>query len=148
MSEHNDDDVSESGEESAARAENDRLLSLLERDVVSTIGEEYRHWVGDSAERPLEYPHADSGELIQRVVDDTQQAFMDCFVDVTWPSCPRHPNHPLWFHDGAWYCDSDHDPLAKLGGLEAIAAGATGREARRRLEAKPRPFTRRKKKEK
>jgi len=131
----------------AVRAENDRLLALLERDIASTIGEEYRHWVGDSAQNAREYTDADTADLVQRIVDEVQQDFMDTFVDVTWPSCPRHPNHPLWFHDGAWHCDRDRERLADLGGLDAIGAGASGREARRAREEEPRPFTRRRKKE-
>lgn len=125
------------------REDNDRMLALLERDVVNTIGEEFRHWVGDSAENAREF--CDVDDLIQKVVDDTQQAFMDCFVDVTWPSCPRHPNHPLWFRDGAWHCERDREALAELGALDSIGAGATGREARRARKAEPRPFTRRRK---
>jgi hypothetical protein len=130
-------------ETDAERSENGRLLALLERDVVTTIGEEFRHWVGDSAENAREY--MDAARLVQKVVDDTQQAFMDCFVDVTWPSCPRHPNHPLWYHDDAWYCDRDHEALTKLGALDSIGAGATGREARRTRDAEPRQVKRRRK---
>lgn len=129
------------GDEKRPMASHDRLLALLERDVVSTIGEEFRHWVGDSAENAREYGGVD--DLVQKVVDDTQQAFMDCFIDVTWPSCPRHPNHPLWFHDGMWCCDRDREALASLGALDSIGAGATGREARRAREREPRRFTRR-----
>lgn len=59
--------------------------------------------------------------------------------------CPRHPNHPLWFRDGAWYCERDREALAELGGLVGIGAGAMGREARSAREAEPRQFTRRRK---
>ena len=76
-------------------------------------------------------------------MDDTQQAFMDCFIDVTWPSCPRHPNHPLWYRDGAWYCEHYGEALAELGALDAIGAGTTGRATGREREAEPRRFTRR-----
>jgi hypothetical protein len=36
-----------------------------------------------------------------------------------WPACPRHSNHPLWYRDGAWWCDQDDMQVAPLGKLVA-----------------------------
>lgn len=116
-------------------------LSLLEQDIASTIGEAYRHEVGTLAENAGLFPSAE--HFVEKVVEDVQQVFMDTFVDTTWPSCPRHPNHPLWFHDDAWYCDRDGVALAELGGLAAIGAGETGRAASQKREEQRRAGIRR-----
>lgn len=100
-------------------------LALLEHDIASTIGEAYRYEVGSAAENARQFAGAEG--FVERVAEEVQQSFMDTFVDTTWPSCPRHPNHPLWFHDDAWYCDHDGVALAELGGLAAIDAGQSGR---------------------
>ena len=86
-------------------AEFTRLLILVEQDIASTIGEAYRHCVGSAEENARQFASAE--DFVERVVDDVQQMFMDTFVDTTWPSCPRHSNHPLWFHDDAWYCNRE-----------------------------------------
>jgi hypothetical protein len=39
------------------------------------------------------------------------------FIDTSWPTCPRHRRHPLWFRDGAWWCETDDVAIAKLGEL-------------------------------
>ena len=61
----------------------------------------------------------DADVYVQKVVDDVQQYFHDTFIDTSWPRCPRHPNHPLWFRDGSWWCDRDEVAIAKLGELES-----------------------------
>ena len=58
---------------------------------------------------------ADDSWFIQWLVDAVQQYVHDTFVDTTWPACPRHPNHPLWFHDDAWWCESER--VATFGSL-------------------------------
>jgi hypothetical protein len=55
------------------------------------------------------------------VVDDVQQWLHDAFVDTSWPTCPDHPNHPLWYSDGAWKCDESGRLVAPLGGLRRTA---------------------------
>jgi len=124
-------------------AEFSARLVLLEHDIASTIGEAYRHEVGSVAENARQFARADG--FVEKVVEDVQQIFMDTFVDTTWPSCPRHPNHPLWFHDDAWYCDRDGVALASLGELVSIGAGATGRAALLAREVADRKFSRRNK---
>jgi len=116
-------------------------LSLLEQDIASTIGEAYRYSVGTAAENARQFASAE--DFIEKVVEDMQQMFMDTFVDTTWPSCLRHPNHPLWFHDDAWHCDRDGVALTELGGLAAIGAGKTGSAAIRKREEQRRASIRR-----
>lgn len=53
----------------------------------------------------------------QRLVDDFQQRMHDEFIDVSWPRCPRHPNHPLWLIEGIWRCTKDDVAVARLGEL-------------------------------
>jgi len=57
----------------------------------------------------------DPNWFVERLVEDVQQDILDG-VEV-WPPCPQHPNHPLWYHDGAWYCDQAGTPIAALGSL-------------------------------
>ena len=59
----------------------------------------------------------DPSEFTEKVVEDVQQDILDSIV--VWPVCPRHPNHPLWLHDGAWYCEQDKVKVAGLGALGA-----------------------------
>ena len=118
------------------------MLELLSRDVSCTGAARFRDMpetVADVREWYELMSDADIASLTERVVGDTQQALMDTFVDTSWPPCPRHPNHPLWFRDGAWHCDRDGQALATLGGLKEILpplppAGPTmpGAFARRR----------------
>ena len=53
----------------------------------------------------------------QRVVEDTQQHFHDAYVDTDWPRCPLHGRHPLWLHDGGWWCEQAGKLIAPVGGL-------------------------------
>ena len=93
-----------------------QVLELLLRDIKSTLGARYDHVV----ER-----YAAAADLFEdnvtayrdRVVHDVQQYFHDTFVDTVWPVCPNHPNHPMWFENGAWHADGK--PVAKLGDLES-----------------------------
>ena len=59
-------------------------------------------------------------QYVSDVVDDVQQYFPDGFVDTTWPSCPFHPNHPLWLSDGWWRCERIEEPIARLGALSGV----------------------------
>jgi len=40
-------------------------------------------------------------------------------VNSTWPACPLHSKHPLWYEGGAWWCTQDHVRIAALGDLPA-----------------------------
>ncbi len=93
----------------------ERILPLLERDVVATVGHRYRRLVQEAAANVRTLDTTDNG---QKLVDDVQQYIHDTFVDTTWPACPRHSRHPLWYRDGAWWCEQDGTVMAQLGDLE------------------------------
>jgi hypothetical protein len=114
----------------------------LVRDLQVTLGwTEARAWsVGlhwllvMSANRP--WYDADSGPpsqedlkesarfLLLEAIDHMQQWLHDTFVDTSWPSCPRHPNHPMGIgeaDDGslAWFCPQDEAVVVPMGALAA-----------------------------
>jgi hypothetical protein len=91
----------------------DDVIRLLEHDVEKTVGNEHVGLVRDNVER-MRFTHDASA---QQLVDDVQQNVHDRFIDTTWPACPRHRRHPLWFRDGAWWCETDDVAVAKLGEL-------------------------------
>jgi len=53
----------------------------------------------------------------EKLVEDVQQEIHDTFVDTSWPACPRHGGHPLWYREGAWFCERLQAPVAALGTL-------------------------------
>jgi hypothetical protein len=59
-------------------------------------------------------------------VDDVQQSFHDMFVDTTWPRCPDHPNHPVWYWEGWWRCERTEKAVAPFGGLAAAGHKPAG----------------------
>ena len=91
-----------------------RVIDLLSRDVAATVGEAHVAYVRRRSAEVREFEPADpSGKL----VEDVQQEIHDTFVDTSWPECPRHGKHPLWYRDGAWYCERLEAPVAALGEL-------------------------------
>jgi hypothetical protein len=102
---------------------------LLVRDVTSTIGGGRAVDVSGRIDQawdaawPFEvaWRRESDAARVQRAVDDVQQFLHDTFVDTTWPACPRHLNHPLWFRDGSWWCEADGVAIAKLGELKGGA---------------------------
>jgi hypothetical protein len=95
-----------------------RVVQLLLLDVEATIGPGHEAVVGDNAVNVASF----ADDLVwyrDKLVEDVQQYFHDCFVDTTWPSCPRHPNHPLWLRGESWYCERDGETIAKLGELQS-----------------------------
>jgi len=93
-----------------------RDIRLLRLDVATTIGPGYDEVVTDTALRISALVDTPE-EHLQRLVDEVQQYFHDTFVDTSWPRCPEHPNHPLWFGGGWWRCERTHRSIAKLGEL-------------------------------
>jgi hypothetical protein len=89
----------------------------LETDVATTLGRERLILVQAAAAQLLD---AQLDVTDEKVVDDVQQAIHDTFVDPTWPQCPRHHNHPLWYRDGQWWCDADDVSIARLGELRSL----------------------------
>lgn len=91
----------------------------LRQDVTATLGAAYAGVVDRHAQRllPLSWP-ADA--LAAKLIEGVQQEFHETFVGTTWPHCPAHPNHPLWFDDGAWRCSENGAAVAGLGDLDAV----------------------------
>lgn len=102
-----------------------RVVSLLSGDVEATIGPgRHRATIEAAARRRL---HTDAAaQYVGQVVDDVQQYFHDARVDTTWPACPHHPNHPLWFSDGWWRCQRIEEPIARLGTLSCLSQECQG----------------------
>jgi hypothetical protein len=90
------------------------VVSLLERDVEATLGTGHRDIIQTEAKRIREFV-SDRDYYVEKVVGNVQQYFHDCRVDITWPACPNHPNHPMWFENGLWRADGG--PVAELGKL-------------------------------
>jgi hypothetical protein len=124
----------------------ERIVRLLEADAVTTLGPKARREVravaAGVAENALDqmepveasgrWPASPGASLAEAqaffdsvVVDRFQQDVHDEHWDTTWPACPRHPNHPLWCRDGAWWCVADNVAIAPLGGLGALRPPAT-----------------------
>ena len=96
------------------------VVQRLGRDVVSTLGHEQLSVVRAKARHHRRFTD-DPAWYVERVVEDVQQYFHDCFIDTTWPACPTHPNHPMWFGDGWWRADGQ--PVARLGELGSLLKG-------------------------
>ena len=91
-----------------------RTVLALKADVRATLGA-HESAVDHFVDHVRTFIHDDDSWFVQKLVDDVQQYFHDTFVDTTWPACPQHPNHPLWFHDDAWWCGTER--IATFGTL-------------------------------
>jgi hypothetical protein len=107
-------------------ADEERVIQLLRADVEATIGTGFQDTIVEAAAR-LRLFAGDPVQYEDRVVEEVQQHFHDAFVDTTWPSCPYHPNHPLWYSDRSWRCERTHMRVARLGALGRGGTGATGK---------------------
>ena len=95
----------------------EEVIALLDRDATATLGKSYRQLIEGIAADVRELDVADAGG---KVVNDVQQYFQDTHVDATWPACPRHGRHPLWYRGGSWWCVEDGVAVARLGELAAV----------------------------
>ena len=91
-----------------------RVTGTLKVDVEATLGASHEADIDQFVEMGRSFID-DDARFTQWLVDNVQQCFHDTFVDTTWPACPRHPNHPLWFRDDGWWCGGDR--IAKFGEL-------------------------------
>ena len=96
----------------------DRVLQLLRQDVAATVGHEHDPIVAELAANVLTFRQP--SDAAEKVVEDVQQYFHDTFVDTTWPACPRHSHHPLWFRDNSWWCEHDGVAIVPLGKLSTL----------------------------
>jgi hypothetical protein len=94
----------------------ERVCRLLLKDIEATLGPGHDAMVREEAARVRKFV-VDPSLYVEKVVEDVQQIVHDCHLHTTWPTCPRHPNHPLWFHGDWWCCDRDRVVVAALGDL-------------------------------
>jgi hypothetical protein len=98
----------------------DALLELLRRDLRAT-GHASHVAIVDAAALNAAGLDLRAEDVLEKVVGDVQQRMHDEFVDTTWPRCPLHANHPLWYEGGVWRCPSSNAAQAELGQLQAPA---------------------------
>lgn len=120
-----------------------RAAELIAHDLAATLGWEVGqartearavldHRAGFVPTGPAwdDLGHATRQEILDDVVlgavEDLQQRLHDTFVDTSWPSCVRHPHHPMWLGAGqgggiVWCCPRDHAEIAPLGMLPGTA---------------------------
>ena len=122
---------------SQGKLDTDRVGRLLLQDSVPTLGERARAEVLRLAAnyKALAQEWIDDGVSVaeaqrsvdQYFVDALQQTAHDLFWDTTWPACPLHQRHPLWYEadSDAWWCRQDQVPVAPLGALANIRPPAT-----------------------
>jgi hypothetical protein len=94
-----------------------RVVDLIGRDIAATLGPGHLDMVVVEARHQRQFAGA-VDTYVARVVEEVQQYIHDTRIDTTWPSCPHHPNHPMWFRDG-WWC-ADGQPVARLGDLASL----------------------------
>jgi hypothetical protein len=94
------------------------VVRLVLQDVARTVGPGNESAVEEAAAR-LRLFSDDAAVFEQRLVDDVQQYLHDTFADTTWPACPDHPNHPLWYSERWWRCPKAGKLVAPLGELFA-----------------------------
>jgi hypothetical protein len=115
----------------------DRIVRLLLRDAEVSLGVRarsevlrlvvnYRELAGEWM-RAGESPAEAQRSFDRAVVEGLQQTAHDLFWDTTWPACPRHLRHPLWFDETqqAWCCQQDGVVIAPLGSLAEFYPPAT-----------------------
>jgi hypothetical protein len=114
-----------------------RVVRLLLQDAVPTLGARAHAEVLRLAANYTELAHewrrdpqsaADAQRAFDRaVIDNLQQTAHDLFWDTTWPACPLHRRHPLWYDEDrdAWCCEQDGTAVAPLGSLARLHPPAT-----------------------
>jgi hypothetical protein len=98
----------------------ERVKALLRQDLRATVGGDHEATLSKLAANA--WATAGASDYAQKVVDDVQQFLHDTFADSTWPTCPRHSQHPLWYRDGNWWCGEDDVAIAALGELRSLAS--------------------------
>lgn len=100
----------------------EQVVERVLRDVETTLGPSARDEAAAFArlERRLGNVREEHSETF---VDILQTYIHDCFIDPTWPACPIHHTHPLWFgREDSWWCAMDDVKVAALGSLSAPGA--------------------------
>lgn len=91
------------------------MARLVTQDLLATVGPGFEEFAIEAAAR-LRLFRDTLAAYEQEVVDDVQQRLHDEFVDTTWPACPLHHHHPLWYSEGWWRCPQE-GAIARLGEL-------------------------------
>jgi hypothetical protein len=103
------------------------VMERLSCDLRNTGMASYLYLVGRESANARRLVN-DPGRFEEKVVEDVQQDILDGVV--VWPPCPHHPNHPLWYHDGAWFCEQKNIRIATIGALQGQrhepSSGASG----------------------
>jgi hypothetical protein len=117
---------------------------VLTRDLVATLGwpvEVAIHVArreADSRARVIrDWGEAEIERLDYWTAEELQQWLHDTFLDVSWPHCPDHGQHPLWLSDGRppmWTCPSTQAPICQLGELATVVAPVSEEQAIANLE--------------
>jgi hypothetical protein len=97
----------------------ERVIRLLRHDVRTTVGDGHDSALLELAAHVLTF--REPSDAAEKVVEDVQQYLQDTFVDTTWPACPRHSHHPLWFRDNSWWCEQDDVAIVALGELSTLS---------------------------
>jgi hypothetical protein len=122
---------------SQRRLDTDRVVQLLLRDALPAFGERARaevlrlavnyatlarEWMAGGRTLTEVQRSYDSA-----VVDGLQEAAHDLYWDSTWPACPRHVRHPLWYDETRqlWHCKEDPTIVTPLGRLAELYPPAT-----------------------
>lgn len=95
-------------------------IPLLKRDIAATLGPSHQAIVDRHVKLVLSYADWPEDVIAAKIINDVQQEIHDTFVDTTWPHCPAHPHHPLWFEEGAWRCSERGAAVAALGDLDTV----------------------------
>lgn len=93
------------------------VVELLGRDVMATLAGSHLDAIRSTAQSRRDFANA-RDLYVDQVVEDFQQYVHDMFIDTSWPKCPHHPNHPMWFRLGWW--EADGRRVARLGELVGL----------------------------
>ena len=95
-------------------------IRLVKQDVAATLGPAHAERVDARARLLLPFGEWPGDTFAAKLADEVQQEIHDTFVDTSWPHCPAHPKHPLWYDNGAWRCNQTGDAVAALGDLDTV----------------------------
>ena len=101
------------------------MIQRLRHDAHATLGRDHAALMLAAADNARAFMD-DAEQYVAKVVGDVQQRFHDEFVETSWPRCPRHRQHPLWYHSGAWVCEQDGIAVARLGELAGSGTDPAG----------------------
>lgn len=122
---------------SQTKLDTNRVVELLLRDALPSLGERSRDEVLRLAcsYEALAREWMVNGQSLSEaqrafdsaVVNGLQQSAHDLFWDTTWPTCPLHQRHPLWYDEirQAWCCKQDPAVVTPLGGVADLNPPAT-----------------------